>query len=83
MQTLWLEAAVTLARDPLRSAATYARIGSLSDEAHARLQSAELRAAAGRREEAEAELAPALEFFTRVGAVRYLRTAEALLARSR
>jgi class 3 adenylate cyclase/tetratricopeptide (TPR) repeat protein len=82
LQTLWLEAALALADDPLGSATTYARIGSLAHEAHARLQGAELLAAAGRRDEARAELEPALEFFTRVGATRYVRAAEALLAKS-
>jgi hypothetical protein len=82
LQTLWLEAALALADDPLGSATTYARIGSLTHEAHARLQGAELLAAAGRRDEARAELEPALEFFTRVGATRYVRAAEALLAKA-
>jgi hypothetical protein len=56
-------------------------MGSLPDEAYARLRAAETLAAAGRRDEGGEELERALEFYRRVGAVRYLREAEALLAR--
>ena len=57
----------------------FARIGSQPDEALARLQAAEALLEAGRAGEARAELEPAVEFFRRVGASRYVREAEALL----
>jgi class 3 adenylate cyclase/tetratricopeptide (TPR) repeat protein len=81
VQTRWLEAAVAYASgDFLRAARLYARIGSQPDEAHARLQAAEDLVRTGRRDEADAELSHALEFYRRVGAARMVREAEALLA---
>jgi class 3 adenylate cyclase/tetratricopeptide (TPR) repeat protein len=61
------------------AAARYDEIGSKPDAAYARLRSAQ-RAEA--REEAEARLGGALEFFREVDAVAYLSEAEALLASS-
>jgi class 3 adenylate cyclase/tetratricopeptide (TPR) repeat protein len=80
MRTLWLDAAVALVRrDALLAASLYARIGSLPDEAYARLRAGEALIGAGRREEGGSELARALDFFRRVGASAYVRKTEALL----
>ena len=56
------------------AAATYARIGSRPDAAYANL-----RLAASRRD-ADAPLEEALAFYRSVGATRYIREGEALLA---
>jgi class 3 adenylate cyclase len=56
--------------------------GSLADEAYARLCAAEVLAAEGRRPEAAAQLDLALAFYRRVGATRFLRRGERLLAAS-
>jgi hypothetical protein len=65
----------------------YARAADLLDElgiaslsAQARLHAATAFAASGRQAEADAQLRPALEFFRSVGATRYVRQAEAVLA---
>jgi tetratricopeptide (TPR) repeat protein len=79
-KTRWQEAALAVAEgDPRRAAGIFAEIGSLPDEAHARLIAAEALTAAGRLEEAGAELERALEFYRRAGALRYMRKAEAML----
>jgi len=57
-------------------------MGSLPDEALARLRAAEVSAAAGRRAEADEHLQRALAFYRSVGATRYIREGEALLAAS-
>jgi tetratricopeptide (TPR) repeat protein len=63
--TPWLEAARDLAAgDPLAAAERYAAIGSLPDEAGARLAAARLLIRQGRQTEAEAELAAARRFLT-------------------
>ena len=81
--TPWLEAAASLASgDALAAAHTYVRIGSLPDEAHARLLAAEALVSAGRRAEAEHELARALDFYRSVGASAYVRAGEDLLVPS-
>jgi tetratricopeptide (TPR) repeat protein len=80
MRSLWLEAAVSMAHgDALSAAALYRKIGSLPEEAFARLRAGEGLVASGRRGEGEAELAKALEFFRSVRASAYARRAEALL----
>jgi predicted ATPase/class 3 adenylate cyclase len=79
--TAWLEAATALAAGDFASAADrYAAIGSLPDEADARLLAAEALAAEGREDEAAAQLGPALDFHRRVGAAARLARGEALLA---
>jgi tetratricopeptide (TPR) repeat protein len=79
--TSWLEAArAYVAGEPGRVADLCAEIGALPEEAHARLEAAGVALADGRRPEAEDQLARALEFYRRVGAVLYSRHAEALLA---
>jgi len=78
--TPWLEAGAAIAeRDFKSAAAIYERIGAKGSEAIARLHAAEALAAAGRRAEADAELAKAQPFFAAEGAKPYLRRCEALL----
>jgi tetratricopeptide (TPR) repeat protein len=77
----WRRAAVALVSgDPLGAGQTYAEIGSRPDEAYARLRTAELLLREGRRAEADVELEQALAFWRSVGATRYIRQGEALLA---
>jgi len=79
--TPWLEAGVALAsRDFAAAAAIYERTGARGAEAVARLHAAEDAAAAGRRSEADAELAKAQPFFEAEEAKPYLRRCETLLA---
>jgi class 3 adenylate cyclase/tetratricopeptide (TPR) repeat protein len=81
VSTPWLDACAACADEEFaRAAEIYSRIGARSEEALARLWAAERLNADGRRADAEAELGPALEFFTRAGARLYVRQAEALLA---
>ncbi|TML52996.1 MAG: hypothetical protein E6G15_09910 [Actinobacteria bacterium] len=69
---IWFEAAKALvAGDDVRAADLYAEIGSLPDEADARLHSG-----------IESEVRRALDFYRSVGATRYIKEAEALLAAS-
>jgi hypothetical protein len=59
------------------------RLGDLGlrpDEAHTRLQAARELVSAGRRAEADEQLRRALAFYRMVGATRYVREGEALLA---
>jgi tetratricopeptide (TPR) repeat protein len=80
-RTRWLEAAERVAADDWAAAAeVYAVIESPTDEAFARLRAAAQLVAAGRRAEADAHLARALEFWRSVGATRYVAEGEALLA---
>ena len=80
-ETPWLQAGVALAgRDFAAAAAVYERTGARGAEAVARLHAAEGAAAAGRRSEADAELARAQPYFEAEGAKPYLRRCEALLA---
>jgi hypothetical protein len=80
-RTRWTEAAQALgARDPLRAADLYGRIGSVPDEAHARLLAADWLLARDRVADARLELDRALAFYRPVGAARYVDEAEALLA---
>ena len=68
----WLDAAKAVTTgDYLGAADLYARIDSLPDEADARLRSG-----------IESEVGGALEFYGSVGATRYIREGEALLAAS-
>jgi hypothetical protein len=69
---IWYEAAEAyVAGDYVGAAEIYAEIGSLPDEADARLRSG-----------IESEVRRALEFYHSVAATRYLREGEALLAAS-
>ena len=77
----WLEAAGAVSAGELTSAAAiYAGIGSLPDEAMARLAAARSALEDGRRRASEPDLALALGAFHRLGAKRYIREAEALSA---
>ena len=68
-RTRWLDAAESAGEgDWPRTAAIFARIGSLPDEALARTRAAADLAAAGRTGEAEAELAHAAAFYREAGA---------------
>jgi tetratricopeptide (TPR) repeat protein len=77
----WLEAARAIAAGDFGSAAlVYGRIGAKPDEAAARVRAAAALAAAGMREEAEAELRPAAAFYLSVGAEASRAEAERQLA---
>ena len=79
----WTDAArLMVSGDFVAAADIYATIGSLPDEADARLRAARALVEAGRRPEADAQLQRALAFYRSVGATRYLRQGEALLAAS-
>jgi class 3 adenylate cyclase/tetratricopeptide (TPR) repeat protein len=79
--TPWLQAATAVAAgDFERAAGLYAGIGSLPDEAFARLQGARRLLAVGRQAEASVQLQRALAFYRQVGASAYLREGEAILA---
>jgi class 3 adenylate cyclase len=79
----WLEVAAAMAAGNFEWAADrYAELGSLPDEAYARLRAAEQLLAAGRRAEGAAQLQRALSFYREVRATAYLREAEALLTAS-
>jgi class 3 adenylate cyclase/tetratricopeptide (TPR) repeat protein len=79
--TRWFEAGRCVASGDLVGAADLcAQIGSLPDEAYARLRAAEALLADGRRHEADEQLGRAFAFFRSVGATRYIREGEALLA---
>ena len=81
--TPWRQAATAIAiGDFQRAADLYAEIGSLPDEAFARLQAAKQLLADGRTVEANAQLHPALGFYRQVKASAYLREGEALVAAS-
>jgi tetratricopeptide (TPR) repeat protein len=79
----WLRAtAAGLGRDFRATAEIFAEMGSPSHDAFYRLRAAEQLVAEGRRAEADEQLRPALAFYRSVGATRYVREGEALLAAS-
>jgi hypothetical protein len=55
-------------------------MGAVSEEAYARLAAARMLIDEGRRHEADEQLGRALAFYRSVGAKRYVREGEALLA---
>jgi hypothetical protein len=71
-----------VAGDFARAADQLKQIGSKTDEAEARLRAAEQLVAEGRRAEADDQLGLALAFYRSVGATRFIREGEALLAAS-
>jgi hypothetical protein len=80
-RSAWSDAARAILDDDLeRAAELFVQIGSLPDEARARLRAAERLVADGRRAEADVQLDKALAFYRSVGATRYIREGEALLA---
>jgi tetratricopeptide (TPR) repeat protein len=81
--TPWIRAARAVAAGEFaRAADIFAEIGTPTAEAFYRLRAAEQLVAEGRRAEADEQLRPALAFYRGVGATRYVREAEALLAAS-
>jgi class 3 adenylate cyclase/tetratricopeptide (TPR) repeat protein len=68
--------------DLLEGADRLGDLGLRPDEAHTRLRAAEELVDAGRRAEADEQLRRALAFYRTVGATRYVRQGEALLAAS-
>jgi hypothetical protein len=81
--TPWLEAATAVAMGEFKRAADlYAEIGSLPDEAFARLRAAEHLLATGQRAEGNTQLQRAVAFYRKAQATAYVREAEALLAAS-
>ncbi|MGA7913207.1 MAG: adenylate/guanylate cyclase domain-containing protein [Candidatus Dormiibacterota bacterium] len=77
----WVQAAAAFAAGNLRDAADICgAMGAITDEAHDRLRLAEVLVEQSRRAEADTQLQRALAFYRSVGATRYIRQAEALLA---
>ena len=82
-QTPWHEAARLVVGGDLPGAAElYAEIGSVPDEAYARLRAAAAFVGSGRRAEADSQLRLALPVFAQLGATAWVAEAEALLAES-
>jgi class 3 adenylate cyclase/tetratricopeptide (TPR) repeat protein len=80
-QTLHVEAAEAMARrDYLAAADIFVQMGSLPNEACARLRAAAQLVDAKERAAADEQLHPALAFWRAVAATRYVREGEALLA---
>ena len=83
LESPWLVAARAIAAgDFVRAADIYAEMGTTALEAFNRLCAAEQLVGEGRRAEADEQLRPALAFYRSVGASRYVREGEALLAAS-
>nr|MBA3382770.1 hypothetical protein [Actinomycetota bacterium] len=83
LQTRWSDVMrALLQRDFLTAADVFYDIGELDDEALARLRAAEQLVAEGRRAEADEQLSQSLAFWRSVGATRYIREGEALLAKT-
>jgi tetratricopeptide (TPR) repeat protein len=81
LPTKWADATRALLQGDLVGAAdTFFEIGDLVEEALARLRAAEQLVAEGRRAEADEQLHKSLPFWRSVGAIRYIRQGEALLA---
>ena len=79
----WARAGIAFAEGrPADAADVCAEMGAVTDEAYARLAAARAFAAEGNRVRADAQLRPALAFYRSVGATRYVREAESLLAAS-
>ena len=77
----WLQAAAAFAREAhADAAARLAEFGAAPLEAAVRLRAAQRLVAEGRRAEADVQLQQALAFYRSVGATRYIREGEALLA---
>jgi predicted negative regulator of RcsB-dependent stress response len=80
---VWLDIARAVASgDPVRAADLFVEIDSPTYAALYRLRAAEQLVAEGRRAEADEQLHDALEFYRGVGATRFVREGEALLAAS-
>ncbi len=82
-ETRWAEALQHyLTGEFERAAEVFAEMGAPRDEADARLRAAEKLVLEGRRSEADEQLQRALAFYRSVGATRYIRQGEELLAAS-
>jgi class 3 adenylate cyclase/tetratricopeptide (TPR) repeat protein len=82
-QSPWVETTRAVASGDFRHAADIlAGIRGETDEAFFRLRAAEQLVGEGKRAEADEQLRPALAFYRSVGATRYVREGEALLAAS-
>jgi class 3 adenylate cyclase/tetratricopeptide (TPR) repeat protein len=82
-RTLWVDAAAQIVDGELEQAAeTFAEIGSVPDEAYARLRAAEELVHSGQRAAADRQLSLALPVFAQLGAGAWQSEAEALLAAS-
>lgn len=82
-ETPWVRSGLAICRGELaEAAAVLARIGYRPGEALVRLRLAGRLVEAGRRAEADLELQRSLAFWREVGATRYVREGEALLAAS-
>jgi class 3 adenylate cyclase/tetratricopeptide (TPR) repeat protein len=82
-ETRWADAARAVVQDRFEEAADlFYDIGQLDDEADARLRAAEKLVRDGRRDEADGQLQKALAFYRSVGATRYVREAQSVLAAS-
>ncbi|MDQ2910244.1 MAG: hypothetical protein M3R39_04410, partial [Actinomycetota bacterium] len=83
LKTPWVLAALEITRGDFRGAAdVLEEMGYRTGEAYARLRAAKQLVEAGRRAEADEQLHRALAFYREVGATRYVREGEALLAAS-
>jgi len=83
VDTKWTDAArAVLGGDLVSASDVFFEIGDRMLEAFARLRAAEQLVAEGRRAEADEQLQRSLAFWRSVGATRYLRVGEALLART-
>jgi hypothetical protein len=79
----WVDAAAALARGDVLGAADLCEgMGAVMEEAFDRLAAAERLVAEGSRGDADVQLERALAFFRSVGASRYVRRGETLLAAS-
>jgi hypothetical protein len=79
----WIRLVDAITRGDLVGAAEIsAGMGDRSGEAYARLRLAEQLVEEGRRAEADVHLAAALAFYRSVGATRYIREGDSLLAES-
>ena len=82
-QRLWHDAARLIATGDFAGAAdVYERIGTVPDEAYARLRAARALVSAGNRGEADRQLRLALAVFARLGATAWAAEAESLLSAS-
>jgi class 3 adenylate cyclase/tetratricopeptide (TPR) repeat protein len=83
LRTSWHEAARhVVSGDLVAAAETYERIGSVPDEAYARLRAAEELLRSGKRAEADPQLRLALPVFSQLGAAAWAAEGESLLAAS-
>jgi hypothetical protein len=81
-QSPWIEAARAVVSGDFRRGADILEPRHKARAAFLRLCAAEQLVAEGRRAEADEQLTPALAFYRSVGATRYVREGEALLAAS-